>query len=120
MEALAATAPQRWFSEAFVQARPEVVAAAQAWIVASPPEGYAACCEALAVSDLRPDLARITVPTLLVAGAADPVTTVADAQAMQAAIAGATLATVPASHLSNLEAAAAFNDALAAFSASLC
>lgn len=119
MQTLAATAPQRWFTEAYVQANPDEVASAQAWIAATDPQGYAACCEALAVSDLRPDLARITVPTLLVAGADDPVTTVADARAMQAAIAGATLVTVPASHLSNLEAGSAFNQALAAFSAAL-
>lgn len=55
------------------------------------------------------------MPTLLIAGMADPVTTVADAQAMQAAIAGAQLAEVPASHLSNLEAPEAFEAALAAF-----
>ena len=119
MQSLAATAPQRWFTEAYVQAHADKVARAQAWITATDPEGYAACCEALAMSDLRPDLGRITVPTLIVAGADDPVTTVADAVAMQTAIAGATLATVPASHLSNLEAEAAFNEALAGFSAAV-
>ncbi|MEG0558354.1 MAG: alpha/beta hydrolase, partial [Comamonas sp.] len=53
--------------------------------------------------------------TLLIAGEHDPVTTVADAQAMHAVIAGSVLATVPASHLSNLEAPAAFEQALADF-----
>ena len=66
-------------------------------------------------SELREAIAAIRVPTLLIAGASDPVTTVADAKAMQRAIAGARLAEVPASHLSNLEAPAAFDDALAAF-----
>ena len=92
---------------------------AQSWIAGIAPEGYAACCEALAESDLRAELGRISTPTLLLAGESDPVTTVADAQAMQAAIPGSTLATVPASHLSNLEAPQAFNQALAAFIASL-
>lgn len=55
------------------------------------------------------------MPTLIVAGSADPVTTVADSRFMQAAIAGARLAEVPASHLSNLEAPQAFDEALAQF-----
>lgn len=42
-------------------------------------------------------------------------TTVADAQAMQAAIAGSQLVELQASHLSNLEAPQAFEQALAGF-----
>jgi 3-oxoadipate enol-lactonase len=92
---------------------------AQSWIAGITPQGYAACCEALATSDLRADLGRISTPTLLLAGAADPVTTVADAKAMQAGIAGAQLAVVPASHLSNLEAPTAFDQAVLHFLANL-
>jgi 3-oxoadipate enol-lactonase len=88
---------------------------AQAWIAGIAPQGYAACCEALATSDLREDLGRITLPTLLLAGASDPVTTVGDAQTMQMGIAGAELAVVSASHLSNLEAPKAFNQAVLRF-----
>lgn len=119
MRALAASSPERWFTQPFIQAEPAVVAKAQAWIAGIDPEGYAACCEALATSDLRPELGRITTPTLLLAGESDPVTTVADAQAMHDAIKGSTLASVPASHLSNLEAPQAFNQALADFIATL-
>ena len=115
MAELAASAPGRWFTEPFIAAQPARVALAQGWIAGIAPEGYAACCEALAQADLRNAIAAIRVPTLLIAGASDPVTTVADAKAMQRAIAGARLAEVPASHLSNLEAPAAFDDALAAF-----
>lgn len=115
MQALADSAPGRWFTEGFIQARPEVVRRAQDGIARIDPEGYAACCEALATSDLRADLGRIATPTLLLAGSADPVTTVADAQAMRAAIPGAQLAVVAASHLSNLEAPADFNRAVLDF-----
>jgi len=115
MQALAASSPERWFTPDFVQAQPDVVAGAQRMIAGIAPEGYAACCEALGQSDLRPELSRISVPTLLLAGESDPVTTVADAQAMHAAIAGSSLACVPASHLSNLQAPQAFNQALARF-----
>lgn len=115
MRALADSAPGRWFTEDFAQAHPAVVRRAQGWIAGTDPEGYAACCEALAASDLRGSLGRIATPTLLLAGASDPVTTEADAQAMQAAIPGAQLAVVPASHLSNLEAPQAFDEAVLDF-----
>jgi len=115
MRALADSAPGRWFTEGFAQTHPAVVLRAQGWIAGTAPEGYAACCEALATSDLRGSLGRIATPTLLLAGASDPVTTVADAQAMQAAIPGARLAVVPASHLSNLEAPQAFDQAVLDF-----
>jgi 3-oxoadipate enol-lactonase len=43
---------------------------------ATPAEGYAACCEAIGVFDVRDRLQDITAPTLVVAGAEDPATTV--------------------------------------------
>lgn len=115
MQVLAESSPARWFSADFVQSHPAEVQRAQAGIAGIAAPGYAGCCEALAVSDLREDLARITTPTLLLAGAYDPVTTVADAQAMQASISGSQLRVVPASHLSNLESPQAFNDAVLDF-----
>jgi 3-oxoadipate enol-lactonase len=115
MQALAASSPGRWFSADFVHSQPGAVQRAQAWIAGIAPQGYAACCEALATSDLREDLGLITIPTLLLAGASDPVTTVADAQTMQMGIAGAELAVVSASHLSNLEAPKAFDQAVLRF-----
>jgi 3-oxoadipate enol-lactonase len=119
MRALAESSPGRWFSADFVHTHPAQVQRAQAWIAGIAPEGYAACCEALAASDLRDDLGRITTPTLLLAGASDPVTTVADAKAIQAGIAGAQLALVPASHLSNLEAPREFDQAVLHFLATV-
>lgn len=115
MQALADTAPGRWFSPDFVRDHAATVQAVQAVLAAISPDGYAACCEALALSDLRSELARIATPTLLVAGAVDPVTTVADAQVMQAAIADARTVVLPASHLSNIEAAQAFTAAVLPF-----
>lgn len=117
MQALADSASGRWFTPGFTQTHPDVVQRAQAWIAGIAPEGYAACCEALATSDLRDSISRIAVPTLLLAGADDPVTTVADAQAMHDSIAGSSLAVVPASHLSNLEAPQAFEKAVLDFMA---
>ena len=115
MQALADSAAERWFSESFIQAQPEVVRRAQDWIARIAAEGYAACCEALASSDLSRAIADIATPTLLLAGQFDPVTTLADAEAMQARIPEAQLAVVAASHLSNLEAPQAFAKAILDF-----
>lgn len=115
MAAIAAGAPERWFTPAFAARQPVVVGTMQKTLRALAPEGYAACCEALAVADLGGDIRRIAAPTLVIAGAADPVTTVADAQALAGAIDGATLATLPASHLSNIEAPDRFSNAVLAF-----
>ena len=115
MRALADSAPGRWFTDGFAAGKPLIVQRAQAGMARIAPEGYAACCEALATSDLRGEIGRVSIPTLLLAGTFDPVTTVVDSQAMQVAIPGARLATVPASHLSNLGAPEAFEEAVLPF-----
>ncbi|NGZ84250.1 alpha/beta fold hydrolase [Duganella aceris] len=115
LDAIADGAAGRWFTPAFAEREPRRVTALVVALRAGSPEGYAACCDALAVADLRGQLATIAVPTLLIAGAADPVTTVADATAMREQIPGATLAILDASHISNIEAEAAFNLALREF-----
>ena len=115
MSGIAAGSPARWFTPGFVARQAVVVGTMQKTVRALDPEGYAACCEALALADLTPDLHRIKAGTLVIAGADDPVTTVADAQLLTSAIKGATMATLPASHLSNVEAPDRFTDAVASF-----
>lgn len=115
MDAVADGAAGRWFTPAFVARAPQQVAALVDTLRHSSAEGYAACCEALATADLREQVSAITVPTLLIAGAGDPVTTVADASAMQQQIDGAVMVTLEASHISNIEAEVAFNLALREF-----
>ena len=69
--------------------------------------------------DSTPDLARITYPALIVVGAEDVLTPVADAEAMDRRIARSSLVVLPdAGHLSNLESPDAFSKALADFLAS--
>ncbi|NLJ63417.1 MAG: 3-oxoadipate enol-lactonase [Alcaligenaceae bacterium] len=115
MQQLAHSAPERWFTASFIKQSPQVVQQAQAQLAHISPEGYASCCEALAQSDLRAELHRITLPTLLVAGTEDPVTTVEDAKNMQAAIVRSKIVELEASHLSNLEVPEAFTQALLSF-----
>ncbi|MEU6714512.1 4-carboxymuconolactone decarboxylase [Nonomuraea sp. NPDC046802] len=73
-------------------------------LAAADPEGYAACCEALAGYDLRAELGAITVPTLVLAGRDDPATPPVHARELADGIGGATLVEVPAAaHLANVD-----------------
>lgn len=112
---IAQATPARWFTPDFIETCSDRVGALLDTLRGLSPEGYAACCEALATADLRTDISRITVPVLVVAGLHDPVTTPADADFIAGQIPGAQRVDLPASHLSNIEAAGQFNDALRAF-----
>jgi 3-oxoadipate enol-lactonase len=115
MGAIADGAPARWFTEGFIARAPDTVARMVRTLRAQDAEGYAACCNALAEADLRGEIHDITVPTLIVAGEHDPVTTVADAHWLRERIPDARMASVPASHISNVEAEAEFTALLAGF-----
>lgn len=75
------------------------------------PAGYAACCDAIAGYDLRPDLTRIAAPTLVIGGTHDIATPLDHARELAEGIPGAVLATVPTGHLA-LEAPTAVREAL--------
>jgi 3-oxoadipate enol-lactonase len=115
MADVAAGAAGRWFTADFIAREPAVVAAMTEQLRAISPEGYAACCDVLAVADLRGSVGAITVPLLVIAGEFDPVTTVDDARFIAERVQGAKVAVVPASHLSNIEAPGAFNSAVLDF-----
>jgi 3-oxoadipate enol-lactonase len=55
------------------------------------------------------------VPTLVISGASDPVTPPADGRFVASKIAGAQYVELPAAHLSNVETARLFNDAVKRF-----
>jgi 3-oxoadipate enol-lactonase len=107
---------ERWFTKAWLATpRPEVEQV-RAMILATPPHGYGACCAAIRDMDQRAALGAIRTPTLLIAGADDPATTVEVMRALQQGIAGARLVEIPqAAHLVNIEQAARFNAALLEF-----
>jgi 3-oxoadipate enol-lactonase/4-carboxymuconolactone decarboxylase len=66
--------------------------------------GYARCCEAVGAMDLRERMKDITIPTLVMVGADDPITTPAFAEELRTGIAGAELVIVPrCAHLMSVE-----------------
>ena len=64
---------ERWFTPGFAAAHPDVVARFRATFCAVNREGYAGCCDALAVWDATPHLSRIFAPTLVIAASEDTV-----------------------------------------------
>jgi len=104
MAAIADMVIGRWFTPAFKARRPDVIAGIKARLLASPPEGYAATCEALAAMDLRDDLPRIAASTLVIAGGEDQATPPEHAEEIARRIPAAELVVIPdAAHLANIE-----------------
>ena len=104
MGAIGDTVIGRWFTPAFQARRPDAVAGIKSILLATPPEGYAATCDALAVMDLRNDLARTTASTLVIAGAEDQSTPPERGQEIAGRIRGARFVIIRgAAHLANVE-----------------
>jgi 3-oxoadipate enol-lactonase len=113
MDAIADAVVGRWFTQDLTHEDPETVARFREILAATPPEGYARCCEALAAWDARGWLSAITAPVLVVAGAEDPATPVEHAELIASRIRGARLHVLErAAHLANVERAEAFTGAV--------
>ncbi|MFA2893232.1 3-oxoadipate enol-lactonase [Acinetobacter pittii] len=112
---LVKTTHTRWFSEKFDYQHNVVAQTTIQSLANTPAQGYANACRTLADADLRDEITQIQVPVLLIAGTADPVTTVADAEFMQNAIKNSQIAKLEASHLSNIEQPQRFTQELTRF-----
>ena len=109
---LAAAAPsilERWLSPEFRSRSPELCQSLERMLVATPTEGYVACCAALRDADLREAIAAIRMPVLVIGGTKDLATQPADTRAVAERVPGARYAELNTAHLSNLEATAEFN-----------
>ncbi|MFK4108352.1 alpha/beta fold hydrolase [Streptomyces sp. NPDC002176] len=113
LDPIARSAPDRWFTGGFAAAQPAITEWAVQMVRTTDPGCYIAACEALAAFDVRPELGRIGVPTLVLVGSEDQVTGPAEARTLVAGIRDARLAVVPgASHLVPVEQPAAVTDLL--------
>jgi 3-oxoadipate enol-lactonase len=115
MQAVSALVIARWFTPEFRRSSPHRVTWAQAMLESSPPEGYARCCAAIRDMDQRGAAGRISLPTLVIAGAKDAVTPPADGRSLAAEISAAQYIELEAAHLSNVEQEERFTETLAAF-----
>ena len=103
MEAIASAVIDRWFSPAFRTKYPEAVAKFREMLERANPAGYASCCAAVRDFDFRKTLSAIRLPTLVIAGAYDPVTPPSDGQFLADHIPEARYRELAAAHLSNIE-----------------
>jgi 3-oxoadipate enol-lactonase len=115
MDGVADGAAGRWFTPQFAADHPAVVSRMIGKLREQSPVGYANCCDALAHADLRTTVQGITNPVLVIAGRQDPVTTVADAEWLAACVAKGRVHELDASHISSVEACAAFTSSLQEF-----
>lgn len=112
-EAVVGAVAGRWFTDRFRSAQPSTVRWAEQMLLDVDPVGYARCCEAIADMDLRPELGRITAPTLVIGGVDDPATPPPHAETIAAGIADSTLELLErAAHLANVEQPRAVGDLL--------
>ena len=103
IEPMVEPALERWLPDEVRAARPEAEAHLRALIRATPPEGYAGCCEAIRDMDLRDRLARIEAPTLVVAGSQDPSTPAEKVRTIAEAVAHARYVELEgAAHIANM------------------
>lgn len=102
--AIVDTVLARWFTPAYFETHAHRIIFYRKLFLANAPEGYALCCESIRDADLRPGLSSISVPTLVIAGAEDPVTPVSMANELTDAIKAARSAVISeASHLLAIE-----------------
>lgn len=94
---------ERWFTDGFREQQPMRVARVHAAFIRSNQSLYLMACAALRDADFRADLGKITVPTLIISGNEDPVTTVEQANFLATNIPGAQHIQLPTRHLSATE-----------------
>ena len=100
-----------------VSKHPEIVKRVRDMMLKTKPEGAAAALRGMAEREDQTELLpKISVPTLILVGAEDAITPVADSEKMHHAIEGSSLVVLDhAGHVSNLERTQQFNDALLHF-----
>ncbi|MEU6646473.1 3-oxoadipate enol-lactonase [Saccharomonospora sp. NPDC046836] len=105
MAAIADGSIQRWFTQDWLTANPQLAREYHHMTATTPAEGYAACCAAIGEMDLVDDLLKISAPTLVISGADDPATPPEEHGRLIAdAVAGARFEVVEqAAHLGNVE-----------------
>src|SRR5882762_9597340 len=102
-KSIAAATMERWFTAPFREREPQTVERIQKTLENTDNEGYIACCEALRDTDLRDQVASISVPTLVISATHDPAAPPTDGKFLAKEIKGARYIELNAAHLSNIE-----------------
>jgi 3-oxoadipate enol-lactonase len=106
---------ERWFTQGFREREPKKIAWLSEMFLATDPEGYIACGEAVRDMDHREIIRSITAPTLVIAGRHDPATTVEHGEFIRSRIPGASMTVLDAAHIANVEQPHDYTDAVLGF-----
>ncbi len=116
MESLVESTLGRWFTEPYRNSHQDVMARIGDDIRKTPVAGFAGCCQAISKIDVTNRLKEITCPTLVMVGEHDHGTPPEAARAIHDNLPGSELKIIPsAAHLSNIEQAQVFNEAVLGF-----
>lgn len=115
MAPLAEASIDRWFTRAFIERGADAIAPIRDMLLATSPPGYAGCCAAIRDMDMRPTVALIERPTLIIGGSHDPATPPPHTEALARAIKGARVTMLGAAHLANVELPEQFGQAVLDF-----
>ncbi len=115
LSAVADTALGRFFTPAFVARGDPCYHSVRTTMLQVDPVGYVGCCAALRDMDLRPLLARIAAPTLVITCRDDASTPAAAGEAIAQAIPGACHRQFELAHIPFVEAPDAWVDAVRSF-----
>jgi 3-oxoadipate enol-lactonase len=106
---------ERWFTPEFAAANEAEVEAVLDKFVQTSLEGYIGCCAAVRDADFTDEIHKISVPTLIISGTKDAVTTLEDSKIFRKKIPNVNLFNVKAAHISNIERAEDFTSLLKEF-----
>ena len=115
LAAVAETLVERWFTQDFRQSSPATVERVIGRTLTMSATGYVASCAAIRDMDQSDAISRIDQPTLAIVGEHDLAIPAGTGALLTQKIGQATLVSLPAAHLSNIEAADAFNNAVMSF-----
>jgi 3-oxoadipate enol-lactonase len=115
MEDLTPGVIERWFTPEFRAREPDTVEKIVRMLHTTPAQGYAGSCSAIRDMDQRESIRSVMNPVLVVVGSRDPATPPEMGKRIADTIRGARIVTLDAAHLSNIEQAEAFNQAVIDF-----
>ena len=116
LEAIAEIAMRRLFAPEFQAAHPDLMAIRRAAFLRTDMDMFQEACQALAGLDLRDEVARIRVPTLVLVGAQDEATPTAMSMELAALLPDARLTILPGcAHVPQLQMPEAFLAAIEGF-----
>lgn len=104
---------ERWFTPEVRGNDPAILTVFRTMLDDCSDDGYASCCEAIGSMDQREALGSIIAPTLVIAGADDPVAPPAKGLELQQAISGSALVVLAgAAHIANVARPSEFTEAM--------